>query len=186
MKREELEALGLSKEQIDTIMDINGNDINAIRTKLEQAQTKLDKANESITARDQQLEALKASTGDIEQIKAELAKAQADNQAAAEKYNADIKDLTMTSAIKSLITGKVHDEDLALNLFDKSKMILNEDGTITGLQDQLTAIQAEKAFLFKGEEKADKTAGFKFGTPSDEGQKSGQDDALRAAFGLEE
>ena len=49
MKREELEKLGLTKEQIDQIMDANGKDINEAKKReeeriksLEQAQTKLD------------------------------------------------------------------------------------------------------------------------------------------------
>ena len=185
MKREELETLGLSKEQIDTIMDINGKDINSVKVKMESVQEKLDKAHETIAERDEQLEAIKSSTGDINAMKQQVETLQAENQAAAEKYAAEMKEVKLSAAIKASLSGKVHDEDLTAAQFDKTKLILNEDGTVTGLQDQLQAIQTGKSFLFKTEEAKDKT-GFKFGTDPNSGNNNqGLDADLKAAFGLE-
>lgn len=103
-----------------------------------------------ITDRDKQLEELKKI--DAEGLKAEIEKLQSENKAAKEKYEADMKDMALTNAIKLAIAGKVHDEDLVAGLFDKSKLILGDDGKITGLDEQLTSISESKKFLFKEEE----------------------------------
>ena len=42
MTRAELEALGLTKEQIDSVMGINGNDIEKVKTKLTEAEKEAD------------------------------------------------------------------------------------------------------------------------------------------------
>lgn len=105
-----------------------------------------------ITDRDKQLEELKKI--DAEGLKAEIEKLQSENKAAKEKYEADMKDMALTNAIKLAIAGKVHDEDLVAGLFDKSKLILGDDGKITGLDEQLAAISESKKFLFKEEEPA--------------------------------
>ena len=60
-----------------------------------------------------------------------------------------MKELKLTTAIKLAVAGKVHDEDIAAGLFDRSKLILSDDGKVTGLEEQLKSIQKEKAFLFK-------------------------------------
>lgn len=185
MKREELELLGLQKEQIDAIMDINGKDVTNVRVKLEGALAQVTAAATTIAERDAQLENLKNSTGDIEALKLEVTKLQGENQVATEKHTKELAEMKLNSAIKLLLTGKVHDENLAAGQFDRSKMILNEDGTVTGLQDQLVTIQKEKAFLFKGEEPKGKETGFKFGVDKGTDQAGAADKALDAAFGLE-
>ncbi|MGI6302244.1 MAG: phage scaffolding protein [Verrucomicrobiota bacterium] len=57
----------------------------------------------------------------------------------------------LTNAIKLAIAGKVHDEGLVTSLFDKSKLILSEDGKIAGLDEQLKNLNDTKKFLFKEE-----------------------------------
>lgn len=186
MKREELEALGLAKEQIDSVMNLHGKGINSVKAKMEGVQEQLTKAHETIAARDTQLETLKNSTGDIEQLKQRVEALQAENEETAGKYTEQINEMKLNTAIKLMIAGKVHDEDLTAGQFDKSKLILNEDGTVTGLQDQLQAIQENKKFLFKATEEPGAATGFKFGTeqPKNTGQEI--DAALNAAFGLGE
>lgn len=108
-----------------------------------------------IKARDKQLDNLKASVGDNEELKIQIATLQADNKTKDEEYQQKIKDLTMNSAIKLAIAEKAQDVDLVAGLFDKSKLIIGEDGKITGLDEQLKTLQESKAFLFKtGEKKA--------------------------------
>lgn len=102
-----------------------------------------------IADRDKQLEDLKKI--DAEGLKTEIEKLQGENKAAKEKYEADMKELTLTNAIKLAVAGKVHDEELVAGLFDKSKLILGDDGKITGLDEQLKDMQENKAFLFKEE-----------------------------------
>jgi len=105
------------------------------------------KLEEDITDRDKQLEDLKKV--DAAGLQAEITRLQGENKTAKEKYDTDMKDLNITNAVKLAIAGKVHDEGLVAGLFDKSKLILSDDGSITGLDEQLKTVQESKSFLFK-------------------------------------
>ncbi|SCH84866.1 Phage minor structural protein GP20 [uncultured Clostridium sp.] len=153
MKRKFLEDLGLEKEAIDKIMAENGNDVNTAKADYDSLKQQLDAANMQIQERDIQLETLKNSTGDMEALKQQIASLQSDNQATKEKYEAAMKDLKLSTAIKLALGDSAQDADLVVGLFDKSKLIMSDDGKITGLDEQMKALKKEKAFLFK-EEKA--------------------------------
>ena len=153
MKRKFLEDLGLEKEAIDKIMAENGNDVNAAKADYDSLKQQLDAANMQIQERDTQLENLKNSTGDMDALKQQIVSLQSDNQATKERYEADMKDLKLSTAIKLALGDSAQDADLVAGLFDKSKLIMSDDGKITGLDEQMKALKKEKAFLFK-EEKA--------------------------------
>ncbi|WP_435575475.1 phage scaffolding protein [Clostridium algidicarnis] len=125
-----------------------------------------------IKERDVQLESLKKSTGDSEELKKQIETLQADNQKKDQEYQEQLKDLKVTNAIKLAVADKAQDTDLVAGLFDKSKLILGDDGKITGLEDQLKGLQESKTFLFKQEETKQETKpGFKIGvdgTPQNE------------------
>lgn len=149
MKRKFLEDLGLEKEAIDKIMAENGTDIEAAKADYETLKQQLDTSNVQIKERDEQLETLKKSSGDNEALTQQINTLQAENKAAREKYEADIKELKLTTAIKLAVGATAQDTDLVAGLFDKAKLILSEDGKVTGLEEQLKSLKKEKAFLFK-------------------------------------
>lgn len=123
------------------------------------------KLQADIAARDTQLEELKKTAGASEELTKQIEQLQADNKAAAEKHAADLKDLTLTSAIKLALAGKVHDEGLVAGLVDKEKLVIDGD-KVVGLGDQLKSLQETKAFLFKPEDDGDgdkNKPGFKIG-----------------------
>ena len=118
----------------ETFNDINGQ---------------LKKAKETITERDGQIEKLKGVdttklTETIEQLKK-------DNKAAAEKYEDDLKELKLTTAIKLALSGKAQDETIVASLIDKTKLVVMDD-KILGLDEQVETLKKEKAFLFKSEQ----------------------------------
>lgn len=155
MKRKFLEDLGLEKEVIDKIMAENGSDIESAKaeqkSKLETLEAENTQLKTQVTERDGQLETLKASTGDVEAMKNQIVALQADNQAVKEKYESDMKELKLATAIKLAVGDSAQDADLVTGLFNKEKLILSEDGTVTGLEDQLKELKKSKAFLFKEE-----------------------------------
>ncbi|MGU9008454.1 phage scaffolding protein, partial [Clostridium perfringens] len=67
-------------------------------------------------------------------------------------YQAELKDLKLTNAIKLTIADSAQDVDLVSSLIDKSKLILADDGKVTGLDEQVTSLKENKSFLFKAEE----------------------------------
>lgn len=110
-------------------------------------------AKTTIAERDKQLEQLKNAKGDVEGLKAKIKELQetntADKKAADEKFKA----MQLSNAIKLAITDKAQDVDIVSGLIDRKKLILGEDGKVTGLDEQVKALMKDKAFLFKTEDK---------------------------------
>lgn len=103
----------------------------------------------TVADRDKQLETLKKSTGDLDALKNQIKSLQDANKKAQEEADAKMKELRINDAIKLAIVDKAQDVDIVSSLFDKTKLILGDDGKITGLDEQLKELQKNKAFLFK-------------------------------------
>lgn len=104
---------------------------------------------EAVKERDKQLKTLKDSEGNVDDLKEQIKKLQADNKAATLKAESDMKALRLSTAIKLAIGDTAQDVDLVANLVDTSKLILSDDGKVTGLDEQLKVLKTEKSFLFK-------------------------------------
>lgn len=153
MKRKFLEDLGLDKDAIDKVMAENGADIEAAKADYDALKQERDSLAAQVAERDGQLETLRKSAGENEALTKQIADLQAENLAARQQYESDMKELKLSTAIKLALGDTAQDAELVAGLFDKSKLILSEDGKVTGLEEQLKALKKEKAFLFK-EEKA--------------------------------
>lgn len=145
MEEEELKALGLTDEQIEKIMALNGQAIEAWKAQAEawKAQAEAEKGRAD-TAQGQlqtlQGELIKAqqSAGDFESLKAQLTKAQAD-LAGAQK-TARLKD--------ALGAYKPRDAGVLMKLLDADKISLGEDGKLTGLEEQIKPLRESSGYLF--------------------------------------
>lgn len=104
-----------------------------------------------VTERDKQLEVLKKAGGDAESLKTKITELQEANKKALKDYEENLKKVRMDAAIKIAIGDKAQDADIVSGLIDRSKLIVGDDGKITGLSEQLSALQKDKAFLFKTE-----------------------------------
>lgn len=166
MTKEQFIALGLNEEQATKAAEQSAAELtNYIpKTRFDEVNEAKKKADNDLKERDTQLEALKKDATTSEELKAQITTLQEENKVAAEKAATELKDLQMANAIKLAITGKVHDEDMVSSLFDKTKLILQDDGKVTGLDDQLATIKESKAFLFKEENSGgENKPGFKVG-----------------------
>lgn len=152
MTRAELEALGLTKEQIDSVMGINGNDIEKVKTKLTDAEKEAKTLKEQIKDRDKQLNDLKNSKEDLEGLKSQIEALQKDNKAKDEQYKAEIRNLKVNSAVEAALTGAKAKNLTAVKalLKDIDKAELLEDGTVKGLKEQIEALKKadDSKFLF--------------------------------------
>lgn len=152
MTRAELEALGLTKEQIDSVMGINGNDIEKVKTKLTEAEKETETLKAQIKDRDKQLDGLKNSKEDLEGLKSQIETLQKDNKAKDEQYKAEIRNLKVNSAVEAALTGaKAKNLTAAKALLkDLDKVELLEDGTVKGLKEQIETLKKadDSKFLF--------------------------------------
>lgn len=122
------------------------------KTKFDEVKQAKKQLETDVKDRDTQLETLKKSAGDNATLKQQIEQLQNDNKKKDEEYQAELKDLKLTNAIKIAITDSAQDIDLVTGLIDKSKLILSEDGKVTGLDEQITGLKESKSFLFKSEE----------------------------------
>ena len=151
MKKEEFTALGISEElaakaEAASLKELEGY---VPKEQLDTANTEKKHLQEDIKARDKQLEELKKSSGDNAELKKQIEELQKANKEEAGKHAEELKELRLTNAIKLSVAGKVHDEDMAAALFDRTKLVLTEDGKVAGLEEQLKTIRESKSFLFK-------------------------------------
>ena len=123
MKRKFLEDLGLEKETVDKIMAENGADVNAAKADYDTLKQQMDAQAQQIKERDKQLAELKKTAGDHEELQKQIAALQAENKSAKEKYEADMKELKLSTAIKLAVGTSAHDADLVAGLFDKERCV---------------------------------------------------------------
>ena len=150
MKKEDFVALGISEELAEKAAAASAEELKGYVPK-----TRFDEVNEEKknlqTAKKQaedDLEELKKSAGDNEALTKQIT----DLQDAAKQKDAEyaeiIKALKLSNAIRIGITD-AQDADLVAGLVDQTKLILGDDGKVTGLEEQLKAIRENKPFLFK-------------------------------------
>lgn len=140
MKREELQQLGLSDEQINAVMAQNGRDIENARHSAPDAEAEMaraDRLQEQLT----QLSADLAAAQETATSAAALRKSFNDLTA---KHNAMIK----ASAIRdALAEYKPRDAAMLARLLDDDKITF-EDGKLTGLKEQVEPLKASSGYLF--------------------------------------
>jgi hypothetical protein len=151
MTKEELIKLGLTEEQAVKIVE-------EYKTYIPKA--RFDEVNEAkknaealIAERDQQLETLKKSTGDVEQLKASIKQLQDDNAAAKSKYDADLKTMQIDNAVeRALLSSGARNTKAVKALLDLSKAELEGEG-VKGLMEQVAKLKSDEnsKFLFKEE-----------------------------------
>ncbi|MNO22863.1 Phage minor structural protein GP20 [compost metagenome] len=116
-----------------------------------------------------QLEDLKKAAGDNEVLKKQIETLQEANNTAKTDYDAKVKDLQLSTALKLALAGDVHENalDMALGAIDKTMIELDDSGNVKGgLEDQVKSLRESKGFLFTEKQEV-KPPAFKGTTPSD-------------------
>ena len=106
------------------------------------------KLETDLQARDAQLEQLKQAAGNSEELKARIEQLQAENQKAAEEWQAKMAQMQLDFAIeKALAAAKAKNTKAVKALLDMDKVKLDGE-QLLGLEDQLKAIQQSDPYLF--------------------------------------
>ena len=155
MKRTELEALGLSKEQIDNVMTMNGTDIENAKkvatAETESLQNQIDSLQMTLKERNKQLEDLQKSTGNVDDLKQQIATLQADNKAKDEEHAKELMQLKVDTAVEKALTGANAKNIKAVRaLLDLTDAKLDKDGNVKGLSEQIEKLTTgeDTKFLF--------------------------------------
>lgn len=154
MTKEQLIEMGLTEEQADKVLAAHKEELKGYIPKArfdEVNDAKKDLENQ-LKDRDKQLKELQEKAKGNEELEKTIKELQEANKATKEQYEAKIKDMTITAAIQSKLTDAKY-PDLLLTKFDRSKLSIAEDGTVLGIDEQLTALKEQYKDLFKADVK---------------------------------
>lgn len=148
MKREFLRGLGLEEETVQKIVDEHHDTLRDFKNKAEKTeslQEQLDKANEELTNRDNQITELqKAKDGDNQELKDKLSNYKKENA----QYQAEMKQLKLNNAVKLAVAKDANDADDILAFINKDELELQDDGNVKGLDKAIESLKESKPYLF--------------------------------------
>ena len=149
MKKEELIAKGLTEEQAKAVMDIYTEEMKGFipKSRFDEVNTAKADLEKQVADRDKQLKVLKDEAKDSEALQNKITELEDANKATKKAYEDKIRDMKLTSAIKDQLTDCKYPE-LVVDKFDRTKLILAEDGTVSGLTEQLKTVKETYKELF--------------------------------------
>ena len=182
MTRKQLEDLGLTKEQADSVMKINGDDIENAKgtgaTEIKNLQTEVDGLKTQVGDRDKQLETLKASAGDNADLKKKIEDLQTENATAKATHESELNQLKIDFAVEKALTGaKAKNIKAVKALLELDDAKLDKDGNVKGLAEQIEKLTSgdDTKFLFEAQKQTKQQQNFKGFQPGASGeQKPGE------------
>lgn len=148
MKREFLRELGLSEEQIEKVMSEHGKTVTDTTAKLAAAEESKKALEAQLVERDKDIKDLKKGAEDNAELAQKYADLETKYKGAKAEYEQQIKDTNLNHAVDMALTGKVHDAGIVRGLLDRTKLTLDEQGQLGGLEEQLKGLSESKPFLF--------------------------------------
>lgn len=193
MTVKELMELGLTEEQAKKVSEAVKASIDGKyepKERNEQLREQLKAEREKVADRDRQISSLTESASASDELRKQIEKMKEDNKKKDEEHSKRLNEAKMSGALRENLAGKVHDVDLAITLFDTSKIKLDDNGSIKeGFKDQLEALEKSKSYLFVKDSGKNQTrpAMKLFGEGAKEGQKndSGKDENPGLKFAKE-
>lgn len=178
MTRKQLEDLGLTKEQADSVMKINGDDIENAKgtasTEIKNLQTEVEGLKTQVGDRDKQLETLKASAGDNADLKKQIEDLQTENATAKAAHESELNQLKIDFAVEKALTGaKAKNIKAVKALLELGEAKLDKDGNVKGLDEQIEKLRSgdDTKFLFEAQKQQKQQQNFKGFQPGASGEK---------------
>ncbi|MCT3528219.1 hypothetical protein EFR49_01470 [Latilactobacillus curvatus] len=171
MKREELKALGLEDSAIDKVMALHGQTVNGLNAQINTLNTEKETLTEQVSQSAKQLEDLSKDNADNAELQAQIKQLQDDKAQLESDSQTKLVEVQTNYAIESALKDAgARDVKAVLPFIDKDTIKL-ADGKVTGLDEQLKAIQTDKDFLFQPTEpKAPKPSIVTSNNPNPAGQ----------------
>jgi hypothetical protein len=151
MNKEDLKKLGLTDETVmDQIIVLHGKDIETHKGKLATLQTEADGYKNQLADATKTIEGFKGM--DIEGVKKSAEEWKTKAEAAQTEAAAQVAKLKFDHALeKSLLDAKAKNPKAVTALLNTELLKLADDGSISGLNDQLTKIKTENDYLFQSD-----------------------------------
>lgn len=145
-----LKEMGLTDEQIQKFIDGAIKDKFIPKHRMDEVNEKNKQLVEDISNRDKQIKELSKFEGDNQALKTKVEELEKANKEKDEQNAQAIKQLKIDNAVTYALSGKVQEgySDIVTGLIDKSLIILKDDGTVSGLDEQIEKIKKDKALLF--------------------------------------
>lgn len=149
MKREDLKKLGLEEEQIDSIMQLHGETLNAVKAEKSTLETENAELTNQIGERDRQLTALRKEAGENVEMQRKIDELTELNKKTQTELEQKLQQQELDHAIdKALLAKKAKNLKAAKVLIDTEGLQVGKDGKVAGLDEQLKDIVKENGFLF--------------------------------------
>lgn len=151
MKRQDLEKIeGLTKEQIDSIMNLHQTDVTSWQTKITGLQNDKNTLETQLNQyKDVNVDDLQTKITNLEKEKQTLEIEKAD---LVTKHTDEINVMKLNGALDKAIYGAHTVDSIALKAHLNMKEIkLDENGVLTGFDEQLETIKKDHGYLFKNQ-----------------------------------
>lgn len=149
MTKEQLQALNLTDEQINAIIEDYGKNyvsktqFNEKNDAYKQAKQEIENLTNDISTLSEANKANEALQSQIKELQDAATQREAD-------YNENIKNMKIDTAItKALSKSGAMNETILTGLLDRTKIAIGEDNTVTGIQEQIVALKESDPYLFK-------------------------------------
>lgn len=170
MKREELKALGLSDEQIDGVMKINGIEVEANKKIVEAKDAEISKlkvSNEGLSTqikdRDKDIKELQGKAGNSEEISKQLGELQAKYADDTASLKKKLDEQQLEYAVDKTFAGVPFASALARKAamadFKAKGYKVGEDGKFAEAQSFIDQLKKDDPAAFKAEEKDEEKGG---------------------------
>ncbi|RHV69836.1 hypothetical protein DXB18_01275 [Clostridium sp. OM02-18AC] len=177
MKRKFLEDMGLTKEQVDSIMDENGKDIEAMKAERDNYKSQLDTAQTT----------LKSFEGvNVQELQGKIAQLTNDMAAKDNEYKKQLADRDFNDLLKETAAGfKPRDLKAVMPFLDVEKLKASKNQE-SDIKSALEAVKKDNVYLFQDVSIPRVVSGTS-GTnpPKTEDTKTRANEALRSILGRE-
>lgn len=153
MKKEDLMKIeGMTETLAEAVATQSAEELKQFipKTRFDEVNEAKKNAESLVKERDKQLEEVKKSTGDNEELKKQIETLQEQNKTAKAEYEANIKKMQIDNAVATALMGAGAKNVTAVKalLKDLDKAEITEDGSIKGLADQIKALTESDSYLF--------------------------------------
>ncbi|CUP06026.1 minor structural GP20 protein [Clostridium baratii] len=151
-----LKAQGLDDNQVKSILGamkkekVYTTNLENIEERYNKLKGQKDDLEGQLNTANSTIKDLKKNNADNEELQKTIKQHEDTIKTQKAEYESKVRNLTLDSAINSALTkAKAKHSDLLASKFDRDKLVINEDGTVTGLDEQLKGFKETYKDMFE-------------------------------------